>query len=421
MAKVYKRTDRDCWVADYRDHRGKRVRKMAATRTEADQLLADGVNAAKKARPGDEPEDADVIRLEEYAGRWLEDVEGELAKRTLHDYTSNLTKHALPALGHLRLKDISPRVVKAFLREKRGHGYAKNTVRLMRAALSVVLSDAIEDGYIDTNPAISKGGRRKKHPGAMSKSDRIKSIRPMSYVERERFLAAAYDFDLMLGALFETMVKTGLRPGEALVLRVDDLDFSSRRVRVERAVSMREVKETKTSEIRDVDLSADLTELLRGYVGQLRSEALRNGWGEPEWLFPSVTNTPRDQSHVAQTFRRVLKKAKLPAFRLYDLRHTFASLLLARCAPITYVAAQLGHAKPTTTLAFYAHHIPTEGTSFADLLDSVPSEVGTKVGTKTGTEGNELPEVVVTVGSPGWIRTNSLRINSPGRGLTATC
>ena len=53
--------------------------------------------------------------------------------------------------------------------------------------------------------------------------------------------------------------------------------------------------------------------------------------------------------------------AKLPAFRLYDLRRTYASLLLAAGAPITYVSAQLGHANPSTTLRYYAKWIPSQG------------------------------------------------------------
>jgi Phage integrase family len=56
-------------------------------------------------------------------------------------------------------------------------------------------------------------------------------------------------------------------------------------------------------------------------------------------------------------FKRALGKAKLPAFRLYDLRHTFASLLLAASAPIAYVSAELGHVNLSTTLRYYARWI----------------------------------------------------------------
>jgi hypothetical protein len=82
-------------------------------------------------------------------------------------------------------------------------------------------------------------------------------------------------------------------------------------------------------------------------------------------------------------------------------------------APITYVAAQLGHAKPTTTLAFYAHHIPTERATFADLLDGAADEVGTKASTKTGTMGPVSPQVLEGVGEPRRNRTFNLRIKSP--------
>jgi integrase len=82
---------------------------------------------------------------------------------------------------------------------------------------------------------------------------------------------------------------------------------------------------------------------------------------------------------VTKAWRRVLKKAKLPAFRLYDLRHTFATTLLAEGAPLTYVAAQMGHTKPTTTLLWYAHWLPRGDKRWVDALDRAGSrEVGSQ-------------------------------------------
>jgi integrase len=104
-----------------------------------------------------------------------------------------------------------------------------------------------------------------------------------------------------------------------------------------------------------------LVRSLREHLCWLKGEALRRGWGEPQWLFPNEEGKPLDESRVRKLFRRTLKRAKLPAFRLYDLRHTFASLLLASLAPITYVSAQLGHANPATTLRYYARWIPNTG------------------------------------------------------------
>ena len=73
---------------------------------------------------------------------------------------------------------------------------------------------------------------------------------------------------------------------------------------------------------------------------------------------------------MRKQFGRIARQARVSGHKLYDLRHTFATLLLAEGAPITYVAAQLGHSKPTTTLQWYAHWLPKDDKSFVDALDS---------------------------------------------------
>jgi hypothetical protein len=91
------------------------------------------------------------------------------------------------------------------------------------------------------------------------------------------------------------------------------------------------------------------------------------------------------------------RPAELPNFRLYDLRHTSASLLLAQNAPITYVAAQLGHAKPTTTLRWYAHWLPTNRRTYVDALDAPEKPSWHQSGTiSTNVEGmSKDPELEI--------------------------
>jgi len=83
-------------------------------------------------------------------------------------------------------------------------------------------------------------------------------------------------------------------------------------------------------------------------------------------------------------FRATLRAAGLPRFRLYDLRHTFATHLLLQGAPITYVAAQLGHAKPTTTLTYYAHWIPSGDKRYIDRLETLRMGAATRIRSARG-------------------------------------
>ena len=115
----------------------------------------------------------------------------------------------------------------------------------------------------------------------------------------------------------------------------------------------------------------------------------------PAWVFCSEAGTPLDLSNVTKAWRRVLKQAKLPGFRLYDLRHTFATELLAQGAPITYVAAQLGHTKPTTTLQWYAHWLPRADKHWVDALDNATSKtLGDQLVTNRAVGTEDVVEVI---------------------------
>jgi integrase len=146
-----------------------------------------------------------------------------------------------------------------------------------------------------------------------------------------------------------------------------------------------------------IDLSPGLAAGLPRHLRWLKEESLRRGWGKPEWLLPNEAGHPLDIKKVATVFHRYRKRAGLPHFRLYDLRHTYAGLLLAAGAPITYVSAQLGHANPTTTLRYYARWITGQRQRWAILLDRFGSKLEPKVEPKRRFVGVDDPQLLEKV------------------------
>ena len=240
---------------------------------------------------------------------------------TVRSYSNRLNGHVLPALGRTRLRDLHRSHIKAFLGDRRRQGLAKNSVRLIKAALSALLSDAADDGIIDSNPALQLGRRKTSRADKLSAAERTQKVRPMSWAQRDAFLEAAAA-ERPYATLFAVLAKGGLRPGEAFALKPGDLDLRGHALRVERAWSYGRLKATKTSEDRVVDLTPELARALQRHLVWLKTEALRRGWGEPEWLFPNQAGRPLDIKKVESVFHRIRKRAGLPHFRLYDLRQT---------------------------------------------------------------------------------------------------
>src|SRR5262245_41855174 len=128
-------------------------------------------------------EDRDIT-VRAYAARWLALIQHEKDENTVRNYRERLEGHVLPALGHFKIRSLHRGHIKAFLAHKRGEGYAKNTVRLMRSPLSVMLSDAVDDGLILANPAFQIGRHKTNRADRLTSAERVQKVRPMTWEQR---------------------------------------------------------------------------------------------------------------------------------------------------------------------------------------------------------------------------------------------
>jgi len=179
-----------------------------------------------------------------------------------------------------------------------------------------------------------------------------------------------------LEALFTVALSLGLRRGEALGLRWQDVDFENRTLRVCQQLHRLEKKlvfdEPKTKNSRRVlSLPDSLIARLREHRKNQLEEKLSAGseWTETGLVFTTSFGTPIDPRNVKRRLDSILEKAKLPHFRVHDLRHFCASLLLAQGVELKVVSQILGHTQISITADIYTHVLPQTQKAAIDLLD----------------------------------------------------
>jgi integrase len=155
-------------------------------------------------------------------------------------------------------------------------------------------------------------------------------ILPLNREQTRRLLQVAEGDRLQ--SLYIVAVTVGLRPGEMLALRWSDVDLEAGTLRVNRALSDGEFAPTKTSRSRHkVELSNTARVALRAHRKRQLEEQMQKArlWKDHGLVFPSSVGTPLSHRNLVRSFKALLKRAGLPtSTRLYDLRHTCATLLL---------------------------------------------------------------------------------------------
>ena len=206
-----------------------------------------------------------------------------------------------------------------------------------------------------------------------------KEVNPFSLEEARSFLEAIKGN--RLEALYTVALALGLRQGEALGLRWEDIDLDSANLTVRFQVQrmkgegLQLVELKTTSSRRTIELPDGVVKALRAHrVAQLEERLLAGArWKDRGLVFSTKKGTPLDPRNVQTAFKRLLTKGKLRDQRFHDLRHGAATLLLAQGVSARAIMDLLGHSQIGITLNLYSHVMPELRRDAARKMDAVLS------------------------------------------------
>ena len=182
------------------------------------------------------------------------------------------------------------------------------------------------------------------------------------------------------GPVFAVALTTAARPSEYLALKWQDISWERGTVSIARTLERGSggwrFAETKRARSRRViKLQGWVLELLRDLQAERKPKPTGNSWsGASDLVFKMLSGRPIDSDKLARRFKSILEQAGLPTIRLYDLRHTGATLALAAGVPPKVVSEQLGHASAAFTLDIYSHVLPHMQEEAAAKVEAVLTE-----------------------------------------------
>ena len=357
------------YTAGHDPNTGKAIYKnvLGKTQTEVKEKLKKAIEESKG---------LDIVKAGEYTvGQWLDFWLENYAKlkvrpSSYQTYKGFLNNHIKPNIGNIPLPKLTTMELQQFYKKllesgrvdrieakNKPKGLSVKTVRNLHQMVSSALNLAVAQKLIPVNPASAC---------ALPKVER-KEMKTIPVEQLNAFLAEAKASGVF--ELYYIDLVTGLRRGELLGLKWDDIDLKNGVLHVHRQVLRQDGKvveaplKTKNS-YRSVSLGADAIEVLE----QQKKKA-----GSSEYVFPSPTGGPMSPDSFLHMLRRVLKRAGLERVRFHDLRHTFATLALQNGVDVKTVSGMLGHYSAGFTLDIYAHVTTAAQREAANTMGNVLS------------------------------------------------
>jgi|SRR5919109_2462179 integrase len=346
---IYQRSD-GLWVAQLRLPTGERRTLYSKKKSVVQERLR---TLRRAAEDGALPAREQRITVEEYLDRWLDAARGSIRPSTYVSYELNV-RRLKKLIGRVQLPALTPVMIQAAYAKLSDQGLSPRSVLQIHSTLHRALGQAVKWGMLVRNP--SAGVDRPRPPRV--------EMSTLEIDELMRLFEAARGTRMY--ALFVVLGTTGMRLGEVLGLKWDDIDLPGRRLVVRRALQrlagrgMRFVEPKTSRSRRTVHLTGLAVEALVEHKERtdLLREVARDRWRESGLVFTSTVGDGMEAGVVNDNLRRLLAKAGLPHIRVHDLRHTVATILLQGGAHPKLVQDLLGHSTVTLTLDTYSHVTP---------------------------------------------------------------
>jgi integrase len=354
------------------DGDGRRRRKTVSARTREDarRKLRDLQREVEAGRTVTTNEET-VAQL---LVRWDRDVlSTQVRPLARENYKSVADHHIVPTLGKKKVGKLTVADVQSLLAAKLAGGpdgkpkpLSVSSVRRIRSVLAQALAECVVEGTLTRNvAALTKPPKSHRTEG-----------RTLTPEQAKKLLEAMNDH--RLGSLFGLMLATGLRRGEALGLRWDDVDLKKGVVVVRRQLQRvggelvaNDVKTTKSR--RAVNIAPPVAKILKARkVAQAKDRlAYGEAWVETGYVFTTQLGTPLDPRNIQRDFETICTKAGLGKWHPHELRHSAASLMLAAGVPLQVVSEMLGHSSIRMTADVYGHVLQPQREEAAAALAEV--------------------------------------------------
>jgi integrase len=311
---------------------------------------------------------------------WLKTKKASIKPKTYDLYESTIRLYLEAELGPIKLIDLRAdhlqklyagmleRGVKSPKAGEKPKGLSPRTVQIAHRLIHAALADAVRWNLVPRNVAEAATAPRPRRP----------EMKVWTPIGAARFLNATADE--RLGPAYAILLSCGLRLGELLALRWEDIDLDRRRIQIRRTIQRLKrgqglvVGEPKSAQgRRQLVLSNLAVEALRRWRVRQKEERLQSGpaWTESGYVFSTSVGTATEPRNFHRSFDNAVKRLGMPPIRVHDTRHACATILLTKGVHPKVVQELLGHGQISLTLDTYSHVLPTMQEDAARTLEAV--------------------------------------------------